>query len=175
MAFYRSCGNLDSMDVRTALKSQYKGGLEMLRQCIERCPDHLWHSGEFPRTIDRIATHAIFFTDLYLRQNVDAHENWQGITPDYANLDDDALPDMHIDKERLLSYLEYVYGDVDKVVEGLDLDTEDPGFYWYENICKMEHQLMNLRHLQGHVGQLSELLMANGIDIDWIAKHPKNA
>jgi hypothetical protein len=29
---------------------------------------------------------------------------------------------------------------------------------------------MNLRHLQGHVGQLSELLMAKGIDTDWICK-----
>jgi hypothetical protein len=35
---------------------------------------------------------------------------------------------------------------------------------------KLSHQILNLRHLQGHVGQLSELLMARGIDIDWVSK-----
>lgn len=164
------------MDVRSALKSQYRGGLEMLRQCIDRCPDYLWQSGTYPRTFDRIATHAVFFTDLYMRQNEAAHEDWQDITPGrYADLDEDASGGTHIERQHLLDYLEYVYGEVDRVVDGLDLDTEDPGFYWYKNISKMEHQLMNLRHLQGHVGQLSELLMAHGIEIDWIAKHPRNA
>ncbi|MDQ2987294.1 MAG: hypothetical protein M3R13_11370 [Armatimonadota bacterium] len=164
------------MDVRNALKSQYRGGLEMMRQCVERCPNDLWTSGEYPRSYDRIATHAVFYTDLYMRQNVDVHENWQDITPEsYADLDEDAPADKHIDKQHLLNYLDYVYGEVDETVDGLDLDTEDPGFYWYKNISKMEHQMMNLRHLQGHVGQLSELLMLHGIDIDWVAKHPRNA
>lgn len=37
-------------------------------------------------------------------------------------------------------------------------------------MSKLSHELMNLRHTQGHVGQLSELLMARGIDTDWISK-----
>jgi len=37
-------------------------------------------------------------------------------------------------------------------------------------MSKLSHQIMNLRHIQGHVGQLSELLMAKGIDTDWTAK-----
>ncbi len=37
-------------------------------------------------------------------------------------------------------------------------------------MSKLSHQLMNLRHRQGHIGQLSELLMARGIDTDWVAK-----
>jgi hypothetical protein len=162
------------MDVKSALKTQYKGGLEMLRQCIERCPEDRWTSGQYPRSYDRIATHAVFFTDLYMRQTEAAHKNWQDITPEsYADLDEDAPPNTHVDRQHLLDYLDYVYSEVDKTVDGLDLATEDPGFHWYKNISKMEHQMMNLRHLQGHVGQLSELLMAQGIDIDWIAKHPR--
>jgi hypothetical protein len=146
----------------------------MLRQCIERFPEDRWTSGEYPRSYDRIATHAVFFTDLYMRQTEVAHKNWQDITPEsYADLDEDAPPNTHVDRLHLLDYLDYVYSEVDKTVDGLDLATEDPGFHWYKNISKMEHQMMNLRHLQGHVGQLSELLMAQGIDIDWIAKHPR--
>ena len=37
-------------------------------------------------------------------------------------------------------------------------------------MSKLSHELMNLRHTQGHVGQLSELLMARGIDTDWTSK-----
>ena len=41
---------------------------------------------------------------------------------------------------------------------------------WYPGMAKLSHELMNLRHLQGHVGQLSELLLARGIETDWIGK-----
>lgn len=64
------------------------------------------------------------------------------------------------------AYLNRIDASVDEKVDGLDLSSPDPGFSWY-SIPKLDHQLLNLRHLQGHVGQLSELLMAKGIDIDW--------
>lgn len=37
-------------------------------------------------------------------------------------------------------------------------------------MSKLSHELMSLRHIQGHVGQLSELLMRDDIDTDWIGK-----
>ncbi len=55
-------------------------------------------------------------------------------------------------------------------VDHLDLAAGETGFSWYKNMGKLSHQLMNLRHIQGHVGQLSELLMAKGIDTDWVAR-----
>ena len=59
---------------------------------------------------------------------------------------------------------------VDPTVDQLNLDSDETGFSWYKNMSKLSHQLMSLRHLQGHVGQLSELLMARGIDTDWVAR-----
>ena len=67
-------------------------------------------------------------------------------------------------------YIAYVRGLIDSTVDTLDLDSQATGFSWYPNMTKLSHELMNLRHIQGHVGQLSELLMAKGIDIDWIAR-----
>jgi hypothetical protein len=69
----------------------------------------------------------------------------------------------------MLEYLRYVDALVDTTIDGLDLETSESGFPWYEGISKISHQLMNLRHLQGHVGQLSELLMLRGIDIEWVS------
>jgi hypothetical protein len=37
-------------------------------------------------------------------------------------------------------------------------------------MSKLSHQLMNLRHIRGNMGQLSELMMAKSIDTDWVAK-----
>ena len=73
-------------------------------------------------------------------------------------------------KKQTLDYLAYIGSLIDPTVDGLDLDAQETGIPWYKNMSKISHELLNLRHLQGHVGQLSELLMARNIDTDWIGK-----
>lgn len=167
------------MDIRGALKQQYHSGLVMLAQCVERCPDDLWTAGVFPRTYWRIAFHGVFFTHLYLGQTEEALVAWPGGADDYPQLWDrpcelepyDLPEDAPVcSKERMLDYIGFVNDLVDPTVEALDLDTEESGFPWYKNISKLSHQILNVRHVQGHVGQLSELLMARDIDIDWISR-----
>ncbi|WP_144241120.1 hypothetical protein [Fimbriimonas ginsengisoli] len=70
----------------------------------------------------------------------------------------------------VLEYVRFVDGLIDGTVDDLDLESQESGFSWYPNISKLSHQLMNLRHLQGHVGQLSELLLQHGVDTNWVAK-----
>jgi hypothetical protein len=74
------------------------------------------------------------------------------------------------ERKEILEYVAFVHGLVDSTVDALDLDTDESGFSWYRNISKLSHQLLNLRHVQGHVGQLSELLMARDVDIDWVSR-----
>ena len=167
------------MEIRDALKEQLHAGLGMLRQCVERCPDDLWTAGEHPRTYWRVAFHAVYFTHLYLGQGEDAFVPWPGRTADTEgmwqepwDLEPYELPgDAAVaTPAQMLAYLAFVDGLVDTTVDGLDLDSDESGFSWYQKVSKLSHELLNLRHLQGHVGQLSELLMARGIDIDWISK-----
>ena len=73
-------------------------------------------------------------------------------------------------KQEMLNYIAYIDSLVNSTVDGLDLETADSGFGWYNETEKLSHELMNLRHIQGHVGQLSELLMARGIDLRWIGR-----
>ena len=56
---------------------------------------------------------------------------------------------------------------VDPAVDNLDLDSPTTGFPWYE-MPKWDHQILNLRHVQGHIGQLSERLVAAGVDTGWV-------
>lgn len=168
------------MELRQALKEQYHAGLAMLAECVEKCPEDAWRQGEHPRTFWRIAFHAAYFTHLYLGQNEAAFQPWpgrrEGIHPGLwerpSELEPYELPEEAevYRKGEMLAYLRFVDGLVDPTVDQLQLDSGETGFWWYSKMSKLSHQLMNLRHLQGHVGQLSELLMARGIDTDWIAR-----
>jgi hypothetical protein len=172
------------MDIRQALKEQYHAGLAMLTECVEKCPDenenNLWLAGQHPRTFWRISFHAAFYTHLYLGQNEAAFAPWpgrkeaihHGLWEQPAEVEPYELPEnaMVYSKAEMLAYIAFIGGLVDTTVDNLDLDSEETGFSWYKNMTKLSHQLLNLRHLQGHVGQLSELLMAREIDINWVSK-----
>ena len=69
----------------------------------------------------------------------------------------------------MIEYLEFVYDHVNEWVDALDLDSPTSGFDWYR-IPKLDHQLVNIRHIGVHVGQLQELLYAQGIDVNWIGR-----
>ncbi len=166
------------MQLRAALKEQYHAGLAMLRECIEVCPEDLWTAGTHPRTYYRIAFHAVFFTHLYLGQNEDSFQPWperkegfEGMWQKPWELEPYELPeDAEVyGREELVRYIDHVDALIDSTVDSLDLDTDESGFAWYPKTSKLSHQLLNLRHVQGHVGQLSELLMARGIEIRWVS------
>jgi hypothetical protein len=61
-------------------------------------------------------------------------------------------------------------------VDALDLMSDESGFSWYP-IPKLEHQLVNLRHIQHHMAQLADRLRASeAVGIRWIgARRPDNA
>lgn len=168
------------MDLRQVLEEQYHAGLAMLAQCVEKCPESLWLEGEHPRTFWRIAFHAAFYTHLYLGQNEEAFQPWpgrregihHGLWHPPFEVEPYELPeDAEIYRSNeTLDYIRFIDALVDPTVDRLDLDSDATGFSWYKNMTKLSHQLMSLRHLQGHVGQLSELLMARGIDTDWVAR-----
>ncbi len=177
------------MDVRAALKEQYHAGLAMLAECVEKCPDDLWTSPSRRdddgdrfciRSFWRIAFHTVYFTHLYLGQNEDAFQPWPGRRKGYYEgmwqkpwdiepyeFPENAEPSS---KQELLDYIAFVDGILDPTIDGLGLDSAESGIRWYKDFPKLSHELLTLRHLQGHVGQLSELLMARGIDTDWVSR-----
>jgi hypothetical protein len=178
------------MELQQALKEQVHAGLAMLAECVEKCPEDLWLAGEHPRPFWRIVWHAAYFTHNYVAPNEQAFNDsvaaWplavrtalgvsdtqQAIKVEPYELPEGVTP---LTRHEVLDYLAYIRSLIDTTVDSLDLDRQETGFSWYPNMTKLSHELMNLRHLQGHVGQLSELLMARGIDIDWIARSGERA
>ncbi len=166
------------MDIRAVLKSQYHAALAMLRQAIERCPDDLWTAGEHPRSFWRVAYHALFFTHLYLQPDESAFRPWERYRDDCQFLEAVPWPPHSLPrvvdpdtKQDLLDYWRESDAMIDGGVDRLDLDAPDCGFPWY-HMPKLDHQVMNIRHVQQHAGQLSERLYAAGVDLDWIGPGP---
>lgn len=165
----------------------------MLAQCVDKCPDDVWlapgkkeqdEERFIIRSYWRIAGHAAYFTHLYMGQGEDVFQPWpdrrkdadqEGMWQRPWGVEFFEFPEGTAvwSKQEMLNYIAFIDSIVDSTVDGLDLDTANSGFAWYTKTEKLSHELMNLRHIQGHVGQLSELLMARGIEIDWISRAPR--
>ena len=168
--------------LRAALKSQYHAALAMLRESIERCPEDVWLSTEHKNAFWQIAYHTLFFTHLYLQPRLEAFRPWEGHRAGVQHEDGIAgpadpsselplIPEPYT-KRQALAYWSFLDALVDGAVDALDLESADSGFYWYK-IPKLEHQLVNLRHLQHHLAQLADRLRASSdVGVKWVGSTP---
>jgi hypothetical protein len=69
----------------------------------------------------------------------------------------------------MLEFVAFVDSLVDNQIETLDLDSQESGFSWY-TMPKLDHMLVNLRHIQEHTGQLRDRLFEAGFDLRWVGK-----
>lgn len=154
-------------EIRTVLKSQYRAALATMRQAIERCPDALWLSGEGNVCpFWRVAFHGLFFTHFYLQKDHRSLTRW---AKHRGQLQDLWGPpsDEPYSKAEMIEYLEFCLGVLDDALDAMDLVAADCGFPWYPT-SKLEHQIINIRHLEHHAAQLSDRLRgAARKGLDW--------
>ena len=159
--------NGNSLHLKTSLKSQYHASLAMLREAIDRCPDDEWLSRDHKNAFWQVAYHVLFYTHLYLQSNEAAFRPWA-----QHHGDDDGTTGDPYTKAQVLEYWNFVDHIVDSAVDSLDLENPDSGFSWYQ-MSKLEHQLVNLRHVQHHGAQLADRLRsAADIGIKWVSSGP---
>jgi hypothetical protein len=164
--------------LRTILKSQYHATLAMLRETIERCPDEVWFGKEHVNSFWQIAYHALFFAHLYIQPNEAAFRPWEDHQADVQNPDGIARPPdpnstlplipRPYTKAEVLAYWSVCEEMVDGAVDALDLHSPDSGFSWYK-VPKLEHQIVNIRHIEHHMAQLADRLRSSaGTGIQWV-------
>jgi hypothetical protein len=169
---------------KSALKHQYHAALAMLHQAIELCPDSLWTSAEHPNRSWRMAYHALYYTDLYLKQRLQDFHPWEFHQTHIQDMDDvPGEPELDeflelphrpprtgapYTREQVLAYWAIVDAMVDPAVDALDLLAPDSGFPWAK-LPKAEHQMVNLRHIQHHAAQLADRLRSHAnIGVNWV-------
>ena len=170
-------------NLKPALKSQYHSALATLRETIEKSSDELWLSREHPNAYWQHAYHALFFTHLYIQTNEAAFQPWEHHQKDVQFMDgipgpadlDSTLPliPAPYSRESLLQYCDLCDGMVDEAIDTMDLLSPESGFSWYK-ISKLEHQIVNIRHIQHHAAQLADRLRnTQNIGIDWVGARKK--
>lgn len=157
-------------NLKPALKGQYHAALDMLRWAVEDCPADMWVEGVPPRTFWRLAYHTLFFTHLYLQVRYEDFTPWalhrdevEG-DPDRERID--AKP---YSRAEVMAYWEIVDAMVDPQIDRFDLSSPESGIPWYP-IPKLDHQILNIRHIQEHTGQLRDRLLEAGLDQKWCTK-----
>lgn len=157
-------------DIRPALRGQYHAALDMLKGAIEACPEDIWVGGVPPRSFWRLAYHTLFFTDLYLQCRMEDFVSWEHHRDEVESDQDRERPDaVPYTKAELLAYWDIVDAKVDAQIDKVDLASQESGFSWYK-IPKLDHIILNMRHIQEHAGQLRDRLLEAGIDQRWVTK-----
>ncbi|MGE3276622.1 MAG: DinB family protein [Vicinamibacterales bacterium] len=173
-----SGGAASQATIRVALQGQYHAALAMLREAIERCPDALWLD-ETPRNAFwRVAYHTLFFTHLYLLDRSEDFVPWEGhqdgfrdgdglVRPAEPGQPAEAGPRPYL-KAEVLAYWAVCDAMVDERLGAMNLASPDSGFSWYP-ISKLEHQIVNIRHIAHHASQLADRVRAAGdIRLKWV-------
>ena len=163
------------MNPQAVLKGQYHAALAMLKQAIDGCPDDLWTMGDHPPAFWHVTYHALFFTHLYLQPNEDAFRPWEHHREEHQFLGSVPWPPHRAPriresytKPQMLQYWHACDAMIDAGVDGLNLDAPDCGFSWYK-MPKLEHQVMNIRHLQHHAAILSYRVSSlGGAGAEWV-------
>ncbi len=157
-------------NLKPALKGQYHAALDMLKGAIEECPDALWTGALRHRSHWRLAYHTLYFTHMYLQFRYEDFVPWElhrdEVESDQERERLDATP---YSKVEMLAYWEVVDAMVDPQLDKIDLSSPESGIPWYR-IPKLDHILLNLRHIQEHAGQLRDRLLETGIDQKWVTK-----
>lgn len=161
--------------LQSVLKSQYHAALKTLRLTVEQCPPALWADpADGPSAYWRVAYHTLFYTHFYLSADQHAFVPWPKHRRPAADLgapaDRDETYVEPYSSDEILEYWRYCDLIIGPAVDALDLSATTCGFPWY-TVGKLEHQFVNIRHIQHHTASLStRLRLKTGILIPWIGK-----
>jgi len=168
----------NAMNLQPALKSQYHAALKTLQAVIESCPEEMWYRpSDNGAPFWRVVYHTLFYTHFYLQQKQEAFSHWtkRRLEANYiAYIAHEnkrpPKPSEPYSQADLLEYWRLVNEAVDASVDALDLSAAQCGFPWYQ-MSTLEHQLVNLRHIQHHAAILSNRLQRTaGTEIKWVGK-----
>jgi hypothetical protein len=168
------------------LKSQYHASLAMLKETLEKCPEDMWMSKEEVNAFWQVAYHTLFFAHLYLQPDEAAFRPWRDHQSNVQNEDGIAgppdpnsklplIPEPYT-KAQVLEYLSICDGMVDEAVDAFDPLRPDSGFHWYK-VSKLEHQIINIRHIQVGAAQLAGRLRSRlNVGVSWVgSRHKQDA
>ncbi len=150
------------------LISQFHAALQMLTECIVRCPAEHWRSPIVKYPFWLVAYHTLCFADFYLAPSESTWTPHPVYHPRGIDELNDEYPSREFSQAELLAYADLCRR---KVPAALALETPDSlagpsGFPRYP-ISRAEFHINSIRHIQHHAAHLGASLRRIGIDTKW--------
>jgi hypothetical protein len=159
------------------LKSQLLSCLEMLKDCIDRCPIEEWNEAHSDYPFCQVVFHALFDCDLNLSnneielKNQEFHIENRKEFGNYEELDDKIKNSIYTNSF-ILKYYSHIINKVNSifyVYENIDLFI--PKSDYYKSMTQMERIINCIRHTQHHAAQLGlRLQLITKKEMEWIGK-----
>ncbi len=159
------------------IASQMLAGLNMLKDCINRCPEQEWNERHNDYPFSQVVFHTLFDCDYNLSSNElefkqqDFHEKNKEWFDDYEELEDKIKKNLY-DREFINRYYDYCKEKVTSVLEkNLNLNLMTPNSDIYKNMTKLERYINAIRHIQHHSTQLGfRLQLVTGKEMGWSSR-----
>src|SRR5688572_28733026 len=142
------------------IANQYEASLAALNACIDRCPVSAFNAPVANLAFCQAAFHVLFFTDLYLGQNVESlrdqpfHREHGDTFRDYEELEP-RRQQLLYDRAFVKRYLQHCRNKAADVISKETTETLNlpAGFEWLK-FSRAELHVYNIRHIQHHAAQL---------------------
>jgi hypothetical protein len=153
---------------KSILISQYRAGLETLRECVTKYDSALWtNATDHAHSASDVCYHIVSSTNFYMSPSWDSHRRWEGERDEMGVFGDTPVEaSLLLSQERMIEFIDVVLARMPQCVEECDLG-ERCFPDWYE-MSVLEFHLNALRHLQHHTAQLLERHRTiRELDVDW--------
>ncbi|MBL7975632.1 MAG: DinB family protein [Candidatus Kapabacteria bacterium] len=164
------------MNITQHFQMQYGAALEMMRTNVAACPDELWNNPQYGNRFWHIAYHSLFYTAFYLSPSEAQPVLWSKCKPSYQMMGrwsqaptynpNETIP---YTKEEINEFIDFLLERITVAFDETDYDAPS-GISWI-SFNRFGLYMYNLRHLQHHIGQLSERIrQVTGSGTGWIGK-----
>ena len=150
------------------VRSQFDAALDMLEECLRKCPPAQWHAKVAKYEFWLVAYHTLYCTDLYTAKDEAAWCTHPRFHPAGKSDGTDEYPSREFSKRELLAYLKLVR---ERLHASLQAETSRSlagpcGFSWVP-VTRAELPLYSMRHVQHHTGQLGAVLRRAKVKTKW--------
>jgi hypothetical protein len=167
---------MESQNINVSIVSQMTASLEMLKYCIDQCPESEWNKAHNDYPFLKVVFHTLFDCDYNLcddegeLENQTIHKKYVDMFTDYKTLMEQ-LPIKKPDRSFINEYYSFcvkkVQAIMDKNLEDIIKTKSDVT----KTMSKIERYINSIRHIQHHSAQLGlRLQYLNGKEMEWIGR-----
>ncbi|MGI6578321.1 MAG: DinB family protein [Eubacteriales bacterium] len=153
--------------ILTKMKNHFFMSFSMLEKMIDHCPDDLWNVKAGGFVFWQQIIHALTGSKFWMRKPGSAFEEPFAERNVYPELEQD--PEGLVSKDEMREYMDHVKLLCIEFFDGKDDEWLLSPAGIYDKITNLDIVLMQIRHLQYHVGHCNSILRDRNLEaVDWI-------